>query len=122
MKGLSMRYTLVFAALLAAVPAMAAAPFDGKWNGGGAPVGECGAATADITVTDGLISGRISATYQGRQVSGDIASVKVGADGTASVVVGTRQFPMSIRFAGDRFDANLNAFCGLRPLTGTRVK
>src|SRR5262249_6656704 len=99
---------LVLITSAAAFAALSAGPYDGKWSGTSAAFKDCGPANIEMVISNGAISGYAATTYQGQPRQSSILEGTVRPDGIATIVVGERtHFQGSIRFAGDRFDMNI---------------
>lgn len=113
--------------VLGASVAYSAGPFDGKWNGSAQPQGDCrGILTIEMTIVNGIINGAVQSsvpTPQGYTRGTLIPAGPVAPDGTVNVSIGTAtHYPAVLRFTGDGFAANINSWCGLRTVAGTRTK
>lgn len=108
--------TTAFALVCLSAANANADPFDGEWQGKGAPTPAC-ADTAEITFT--LHDGRIvRSLITGPRGRGGLAGT-VAADGTMNVSSGPLKG--QFRFDGDKFEGVMDTFCGKRAVTGSRM-
>jgi hypothetical protein len=122
-----MRAIILIVLLAVSGTAYAAGPYDGKWTGSMKAEGSCTTNTVvDITIVNNMISGTFNLdrpTPEGYTSGTIIPNGPITPDGIANGVVGQNtRYPIAFRFAGDTFGANLSARCGMRPITGSRVK
>jgi hypothetical protein len=76
--------------------------YDGKWQGGGQPVGRCGAVNFEMSVLGGKITGSVATVRGTPQISGTVSP-----DGqfSAEAVSG---ITMKGKFSGDSVDATVH--------------
>lgn len=106
---------------VASVAALSAGPYDGLWSATSPAKGDCGPASVEIIVLDSAIQGSVTTTFKGGVMGGHILEGTVQPDGTAKFVVGRlNEIQGTIRFGTDKFDLDIQGFCGTRSLTGSR--
>jgi hypothetical protein len=122
-----MRATVISVLLAVSGAAYAAGPDDGKWTGSMKAEGSrMTNAAIEVTIVNSMISGTFHLdrpTSEGYTRGTIIPNGPITPDGIANGVVGENtRYPIVFRFTGDTFGANLSARCGMRPITGSRVK
>jgi hypothetical protein len=106
------------AALLIAVSAYAADPFDGSWTGESADKG-CGVSKFNFMVRDNTVSGYVGGLLHGQLARGEVLSGTVAPDGTARIVWGrNNHFRGDFRFSGDALIGNYLGACGSNTMSG----